>query len=360
MKAFAYLLLTNLRTFVRSKATIFWTFFFPIFFILIFGAVFSGSDNVNFSVGLVIEDTSNASQAFSTALQQVSAFKVHIGDRAGELQAMKNGDRRAVIIVAQGFGENISQGLKGDIDVYYDPTQSSSTQLLLPVINQVVDGFDRSLSQTPSLVQVNEETLQTHKLRAIDYLVPGILAMALMQLGLSSAAVAVQLRENKIYKRLGATPLSRATMVASGVVFSLFVAFVQSALIIIIARLVFHVPVMGNWFALIGFVVVGILTFQCVGYMLSVFAKTQETVMPLIMAVQFPMMFLSGIFFPLEMMPGFMHPIMDAMPLTYLGDSLRQIMVESSAIHAHFINLAVLVGWLVVCFIVAIRFFRWE
>ncbi|MEA1958727.1 MAG: ABC transporter permease, partial [Chloroflexota bacterium] len=68
----------------------------------------------------------------------------------------------------------------------------------------------------------------------------------------------------------------------------------------------------------------------------------------------------SGIFFPVEMMPDFMRPVMDAIPLTYLGDSLRQVMVESSALHSHPINLAVLGGWCLVSLILAIRFFKWE
>jgi ABC-2 type transport system permease protein len=135
---------------------------------------------------------------------------------------------------------------------------------------------------------------------------------------------------------------------------------IQAVLIIIVARLVFDVPMLGNWFYLVGFIILGTLTFLAMGYMLSAFAKNQQTLMPLIMAVQFPMMFLSGIFFPLEMMPGFMRPIMDAMPLTYLADSVRQIMVESSAMHAHVINLAVLGGWFVVCLVLAVRFFKWE
>ena len=82
--------------------------------------------------------------------------------------------------------------------------------------------------------------------------------------------------------------------------------------------------------------------------------------MPLLMAVQFPMMFLSGIFFPLEIMPDFMRPIMTAMPLTYLGDSLRQLMVNSSALHSHLINMAVLGGWPAVCLIGAVCFFCWN
>jgi ABC-2 type transport system permease protein len=361
MRAFKYLLLANARQFVREKAALFWTFLFPIFFILIFGAVFSGSmEKISFNVGLVIEDNSTVAQNMSDAFGQVTAFKITVGQRDAEMKALKDGDRRAVLVVEQGFGETIASGGTADISVYYDPTQSSSTQILLPIVQKVVDNIDRAMSGTTPRVQLNEQTLQSHKLRAIDYLVPGILAMSLMQLGLFAVAPLVVDRENRVLKRLGATPLKRSTMIASTVVFNLIVAMMQAAIIIILARVVFHVPMMGNWFYLIGFIILGTLTFLSMGYMLSAFAKNQQTLMPLIMAVQFPMMFLSGIFFPLEMMPGFMHPIMDAMPLTYLADSLRQIMVQSSAMHSHLINLGVLGGWFVVCLILAVRFFRWE
>jgi len=224
----------------------------------------------------------------------------------------------------------------------------------------VLDGLDRELGQRPSLIQVNEKTLQSQDLRFIDFFVPGILAMALMQLGIFAAVPLVVERENKVLKRLGATPLRRSTMVGSVVAFRLLVALGQAALIILVARLIFGVPMMGNWFFLVGMVILGTLTFLSMGYMLSAFAKTQETVMPLLMAVQFPMMFLSGIFFPVEFMPDFMRPVVAAMPLTYLADSLRQIMVDSSALHSHLINTTALGGWFVTCLVVAVRFFRWE
>ena len=360
MKTFNMLLMANAKQFVREKAALFWTFLFPIFFILIFGAVFSGGDNISFNVGLVMEDNSTIAQNMSDAFGQVTAFKLTVGQRDDELKALKDGDRRAVLIVEQGFGETIAMGGTANISVYYDPTQTSSVQILLPIVQKVVDNIDRAMSGTTPRVQLSEQTLQSHKLRAIDYLVPGILAMSLMQLGLFAVAPLVVDRENRVLKRLGATPLKRSTMIASTVVFNLIVAMMQAAIIIILARVVFHVPMMGNWLYLIGFIILGTLTFLSMGYMLSSFAKNQQTLMPLIMAVQFPMMFLSGIFFPLEMIPGFMRPIMDAMPLTYLGDSLRQIMVESSALHSHIINLAVLGGWFVVCLVLAVRFFKWE
>jgi ABC-2 type transport system permease protein len=289
-------------------------------------------------------------------LQQVPAFKLSTGNQSAELEALKSGDRRAVIVVPAGFGEKISQGGNATVNVYYDPTQSSSAQVLLPIITQVLEKF----GQPATLINVNPVTLQTHEIRAVDYLTPGILAMAIMQLGIFAAMPLVVQRENRVLKRLGATPLRRSTMILSTVVFRLLIAIGQAALIIIVARLVFHVPMLGNWFFLVGMVILGALTFLTMGFMISAFAKTQESAMPLLMMVQFPMMFLSGIFFPLEMMPGFMRPIMDAMPLTYLADSIRQIMVDSSALHPQLVNVGVLVGWFAVCLIVAVRFFKWE
>ena len=360
MKAFWKLLVANIKQFLRERAALFWTFAFPVLFILIFGAVFSGEDDVSFSIGLVMEDSSPAAQGLTAMLEQVPPFELHLGERDAELKALEKGDRRAVIIVPLNFGEAIAQGDKGEIDVYYDPTQTMSAQVLLPIIHRVLDGFDRLLGQTPSMVQLNERTLQIRNLRSIDYLTPGILAMAIMQLGLFAAMPLVVERQNKVLKRLGATPLRRSTMIASVVVFRLLVAMGQAALIVIVARLVFHVPMLGNWLYLAGMVILGTLTFLAMGYMLSAFAKNEDTATPLVMALQFPMMFLSGIFFPVEFMPDFMRPMLNAMPLTYLGDSLRQIMVQSSALHPHLINMGVLGGWFLVSIIVAVRFFRWE
>jgi ABC-2 type transport system permease protein len=76
--------------------------------------------------------------------------------------------------------------------------------------------------------------------------------------------------------------------------------------------------------------------------------------------VQFPLMFLSGTFFPIDAMPDALQTVARAMPLTYLGDALRQVMVDGTPFSPLWICAAVLVGWLVVCFGIAARFFRWQ
>jgi ABC-2 type transport system permease protein len=80
LKVVRKLLVSEIKQFFRERSALFWTFAFPIFFILIFGAVFSGGDNVTFNVGLVVEDNSPAAQQLSGMLQQVPAFKLYMGN----------------------------------------------------------------------------------------------------------------------------------------------------------------------------------------------------------------------------------------------------------------------------------------
>lgn len=360
MKPFVKLLLANLREFVRERPALFWTFAFPILFILLFGAIFGEEESTRFSVGIVVEDTSAVAQGFAESLEQVPAFEVQKGTRQAELQALKDGERRAVVVIGEGFGESVAQGQAGDIDVYYDPSQTMVVQIVLPIVRKAVSEFERTLAQTPPLLRLTERSIQAHNLRYIDFFVPGILAMALMQLGIFAAVPLVIQRQNRILKRLGATPLPRSTVVATSVFFRLIIAAAQAFLIIAIGRLVFDVQMQGNWPYLIGMVLLGATTFICIGYVIAAVVRTEETAMPLLMIIQFPMMFLGGVFFPVETMPDFLQPIVQAIPLTYLGDSLRQIMVGSTALHSQVINISVLAGWLVGCLALAIRFFRWE
>jgi ABC-2 type transport system permease protein len=96
------------------------------------------------------------------------------------------------------------------------------------------------------------------------------------------------------------------------------------------------------------------------GYFISGLAKTQESVMGISQLINFPMMFLSGVFFPVDFMPAWIRPVVTAMPLTYLADALRQIMVGATPAYSLGLDFAVLSLWLVGCGLLAMRFFRWE
>jgi ABC-2 type transport system permease protein len=107
-------------------------------------------------------------------------------------------------------------------------------------------------------------------------------------------------------------------------------------------------------------VLLGSLTFIALGYVIGSFAPTEEAANGMTSVVQFPLMFLSGTFFPIDAMPDALRAVARAMPLTYLGDALRQVMVDGTPFSPLWVCFAVLAGWLVVCFGIAFRFFRWQ
>ena len=127
-----------------------------------------------------------------------------------------------------------------------------------------------------------------------------------------------------------------------------------------IASSIFGVQMLGSWLQLLGLVVLGAMCLVSIGYVIASLVRTEESAMPIIQLVQFPMMFLSGIFFPLEMLPKFMKPVVSIMPLTYLGDALRQVMIQRSPAHTMMIDIVVMGGILAVCLALSIRLFMWE
>jgi ABC-2 type transport system permease protein len=360
LKGFWKLLTSDLKQFFRERTAVFFTFAFPLLFMVIFGFVFSGSQDISYDVGLVNHDSSATGDAIAGAIGQIPLFKIGEGSLDEELAKLKRGDLRAVILIPADAGATISAGQTASLTVYYDPAQTTSSQIILSALNQAAGMINQQLTNQPLLIALNPQSVQAHNLRNIDYLVPGILAMSILFLGLFGSLVLVERRERKILKRFAATPVSRSTLIYSQVVYRLILALLQALIIIVVAAVVFKVSVIGNWFLLLGILILGTLTFVSIGYFVVARARTSEGAMPIIQLVQFPMLFLSGIFFPVDIMPAFMRPIVAIMPLTYLGDAFRQVMVDATPLYPLIVDVGVLAAWLVVCMVLAIRLFRWE
>lgn len=360
MKPFNKLVIASFKQFFRDRTALFFTFAFPLLFMIIFGLVFSGDNDVNYNIGLVNQDDSIIGTTFSESLQMVPVFNISGGTLDEMLVELKKGSLRAVVQIPADVQSTINSGNAAEIIVYYDPAQATSSQVILSALDQIVSEANRIITQQPVAIKLSEQSIQVHNLRTIDYMVPGILAMSILFLGLFGALPMVEWREKQVLKRFGATPLRRSTIVFSQVAYRLVLAVIQALIIISVAYFAFNVKVVGSWAVLFGLVILGTLTFISLGYLAVSRARTIEGAMPIIQLIQFPMLFLSGVFFPVDIMPDFMRPIVNALPLTYLGDIFRQVMVEATPLHSMVVNLAVLTGWLVISMVLAIRFFRWE
>lgn len=356
MNTFLQLVMANIKETFRDKMALFWFLAFPVFFILLFGFIFSEDNfDMSFSVGLVLEDVASGGEYFSAAFESVEVFEVYKGAQDEELKALREG-KRHVVVIPEGFGEDG----KVDVMVYYDATKQESVQIVIPIISRIFDEVERQMTARPRLFDIRTEPIHRERLRQIDFLLPGILSMALMQLGLFGALRLVSLRERKILKGLGATPVNRTALVGSEVLVRLGMALLQTLAITVIGYLVFNVVIIGGWFEVFAMVLLGAATFVSLGYLLVSFARTEEAGLAVIQLVQFPMMFLSGIFFPVTMMPKFLQPIVKAMPLGYLGDALRQIMTGYPGDYVLATDVGILLGWFVVTLLLTIRFWKWE
>jgi len=363
MRALLSLTAANIRSYTRDRAALFWTLAFPLIFILMFGLIFQGGGTAGLNLGWADEDGTPAATTLREGFDSLKGVEITPADREASLASMKDGKVDAVIVVPAGYGQAVGSAQGGtptptNIVVYTDPSRSNlagSVEQTVAAVLGVVNMQGR-----PPLVTATQETLQTQDLNFISYFVPSMLGLSVMQVGIFAAIPLVADRQKLILKRLAATPLKRWQLVGSNVLMRLLIALVQSVIIVGVGVALFGVEITGPWALTIVFVSLGAVTFLALGYVIASFAKTEDSANGMTSIVQFPMMFLSGTFFPIAAMPAPLQAVARLIPLTYLADALRQVMVGGAAFASLGVCAAVLGGWLVVCFLIASRKFQWQ
>jgi ABC-2 type transport system permease protein len=356
------LLLTvaNIKSFTRDRAALFWTLAFPLIFVILFGSIFSGG-NREWTIGFVDLDQTPASTALKTAFGSIPDVKLVEGTETDLLARMKKGEVSPVVVIPAGYADTIAaKRAPAAVTVYTDPTQSAADAQTRQLVGFVLSAVNQAATGQPPAVEPTFQPVQTNDLTFISYLVPSILGMSLMQVGIFAAVPLVADRQKLILKRLQATPLRRWQLVGSNVLMRLLIAVVQTAIIVGVGSVAYHVQIAGSWLLIGALVLLGSVTFIALGYVIASFAPTEEAANGMTSVVQFPLMFLSGTFFPIDAMPDALKTVARALPLTYLGDALRQVMVDGTPFSPLWVCFAVLAGWLVVCFGIAARFFRWQ
>ena len=363
MTALRALTIANIRSYLRDRAALFWTLAFPLVFIVMFGLIFQGGGS-RLTLGWVDEDGSSAAGLLRTAFAAQTGVTLTDAARDPSIAQMKLGKVDAVLVVPSGYGSTVSAnsgggaGSPAQLVVYTDPSRPNLVGSVYQVVGSVLGVVN--LGGRPPIVVPVGQNVQTENLNAISYFVPSMLGLSVMQVGIFAAIPLVGDREKLILKRLAATPLRRWQLVGSNVLMRLLIALTQTVIIVAVGTLAFGVQIVGSLLLTAGFVALGAVTFLALGYVIASFASTEDAANGMTSIVQFPMMFLSGSFFQIDQMPSFLQGVARIIPLTYLSDALRQIMVGGAAFAPLWMCAAVLVGWLVICFGIASRKFRWQ
>jgi ABC-2 type transport system permease protein len=203
--------------------------------------------------------------------------------------------------------------------------------------------------------------VQTRPLRAIDFHLAGFLGVSMIWKGLFSTTANVgRLRQKQVLRRLCLTPLAPITFLAAHVAWSLTVGLLQAALFVLVGYVAFGVRIVGSWALFVAMVILGSLVSTGLGYCLVSLCTSAEAGAVAIQIINFPMMMLSGSMFSVETLPAYFKPLVAIMPLTYLSDALRQLMVGASPLYPLWVDFAVLGGWVLVFLAVTIKFWQWE
>jgi ABC-2 type transport system permease protein len=367
----------SIKMFFRNKQGLFFSLFLPVLIMVILGLMNFGTLGKS-NLAMVDEAKTVQSQQFVAAIKKIDAISVsEYSNEADAKVKLDKGDVDLVTILPRDFlkiptsssaanpalipnSSNISSQPKPEnITLYYNQGRIQQAQTGISVIKESLDNLNHQITKTPNLFILTQKAINAKSLNYIDFLVPGIIAMAIMQLGVFSIVfVMVDYRRKGIMKRLMATPMRPIEFITGQVLTRIVVSLLQVFVIISMAVLIFHINVVGNYFELLFLIFLGGLLFISMGFAASTVAKTEESAAPVANIIIFPMLFLSGIFFPFEAMPLWLQHIAYYFPLRFLADAMRSVMTNGASLYAIRTDIYWLIIWSAFMIILAVSFFR--
>jgi ABC-2 type transport system permease protein len=335
------LFLMRLRALWREPSALFWVFVFPMLISIALGLAFRNQGLAKLTVAVVEGDGS------PQVLAQLSAtpgLQTEVLTLPEARRAMASG--RVALVVVAGTPPRL----------LVDPLvpEGRAARLL------AIDTLQRMAGRTDAVI-LAEERVTTPGRRYIDFLIPGLLGFGLMSSSVWGLGWGlVQMRMGKLLKRLVATPMRKADLLASFILSRLLLALVETAFFLTFARLLFGVHVAGSLVSFFLVAAAGALSFGGMGLLVASRAQNSETAGGLMNLVTLPMTVLSGVFFSASHFPGWMQPLVKALPLTAVIDALRAVSIGGASLLSQGGPLLVLVVWGVGAFVVALRIFRWN
>lgn len=342
--ALAQLIGVRFKEYTREPEALFWSFGFPILLAIGLGIAFRSKPADVVHVG--VANTNTQATSIANALRSDKGLSVDLLAPASADSALRTG--RIALVVTPRPG--------GSVSYEFDETRPDARAARMMVDDAVQTGAGRS-----NPLHVQEQHVRETGSRYIDFVVPGLLGMTIMGGGIWGLGFSiVDQRRKNLLKRLVATPMSRAEYLLSYVISRLVLLFIEAGVLLLFAKLLFGVPMRGTVFAIAVITIIASLAFGGLGLLIASRSKTIEGVSGLMNLTMLPMWVLSGVFFSSENFPRAVQPIIKALPLTATNDALRASMLRGIPLSALWPQFAVLLAWMIICFVAALRIFRWR
>ena len=335
----------RVREFLREREAVFWVFIFPVLMTFALGIAFRNTAPDKTFVAIEADATNPRVNEIANVLTNSTEISASVLSPDEATKALRSGK---VSIVVKPQNESY--------EYRFDPTrpESRTARLILD------DVLQRAKGRT-DVVSVGEQKVTETGARYVDFLVPGLIGMNLMGSGLWGLGFTIVIaRSRKLLKRFAATPMRRSHYLLSFMLSRLVFLLLEVAAVVVFAWLVFGFTVRGSWLSVSLITLLGGFTFSGIGLLVAARPTTIEGVSGLMNFIMLPMWLLSGTFFSSERFPQVFQPFIKALPLTALNTLLRAVMNEGAPLWASWMNISILVAWLVISFVVALKIFRWQ
>lgn len=342
---YSHLLMARMLELKREPEVVFWVFIFPLLLALGLGIAFRNKPGDASSVAIVQAAGWQDAKDLLNRSPKPDQFKIHIVNDDDARQGFRLGK----------FDLVIEPDSKGGFTYLYDPARPESV-LAKAETNDVLQAAAGRKEAVPTTSLTSSEPGS----RYIDFLIPGLLGMNLMNSGMWGIGFAlVDMRQRKLLKRFVGTPMRRSDFLLAMASSRLILMIIEVGLLLVFGVLFFHMRVLGSVASISLIAAIGSLTFGGVGLLTASRAQKIESVSGLINLVMMPMWIFSGVFFSYERFPAVIHPLIKALPLTALNDALRASILEGTPILHQWPRLLVMIVWGGVSFALALKWFRW-
>ncbi len=351
MLALRKLTIAAIKMFFRNKQALFFTFFSPLLIMVVFGLI--GFDKVaKTEVGVALSGPPTAAtQHFVDALKDVPSFNIRQGTEPQLRDQIQNDKLSAVFLIPADLIPDSPQALASthQVTVLTNSGQAQQAGVATSIMNGILDKTALGITKGSGIFNLQTQEINSHHLKYVDFLLPGLIALSLMQMSIFSVAfVFTNYKEKGVLKRLIATPMQPLSFVTANVITRLIVSMLQVAVFVIVGITFLKATVIGSYFLIALVAALGSVMFLGLGFTISGIAKTQESVPAFANLIAFPMLFLGGTFFPVSSFPSWLQHVANYLPLTYLSDALRQIMTKGVGFRSLEHDLLWMVIWSIV------------
>ena len=358
MKTLIKLFLTNLKLTIRNKQLLFWSMMFPIMFTFIFGFFFGKGSVSAGTVALINQSNTPVAQTIEKTMSDSTLFKVQKEtdiNHAREL--LKNNKVAEIVVLPEGFGNPTSTENK--IKLIYDPGNATTNAVVQGFLGEVINQTNYQVQNVKPLFGIDQEKTSSRNLSYFDFVMVGIIGMALMNSSVQGLAIGMsKYREDKILKRITTTPLPSWMFVTAEVLSRLIINILQITIIISIGKFFFSAHLYGNIFLIYLLALPGAILFQLLGFTIAGFAKTTQAAEGMATAIAIPMMFLAGVFFPIDQLPKWLFTAVQILPLAPFLRMLRGYSLETTSPLDNPINVIIVASWILVLLGLSIYKFR--